>query len=276
MVLIALLVAAVIPAFAQEVGVPISPSRLTKPQPIAKPEPVRRVAAAPLRICQLLLSTSPAERLRGYGLLGVQLDHDMGAPDVSYRSVNLDADPDPESILVVSDGRTSSAYIFDAQSGGGWSIVGEFDYSWHWIASQAERFLTLQPLVSDGMDILIRIEEGGTNVRHTDLSIYHLLNGRLYRTFQMEEANAYDTFDTNVFVDERAEIEVDDEQRPLVLIVRRRSDTKPKLGPEEITTKRTCAAWRWNPAQFRFVAEPAAAARALCTVPARVPRARLH
>lgn len=126
------------------------------------------------------------------------------------------------------------------------------------------------------MDILIRDETGGTNVQETDLSIYHLLNGRLYRTFQITEANSYDTFDTNVYVDERAEIEVEREQRHTVLIVRRRSETTPKVEPVKITTKHSCAAWRWNPAQFRFVAEPAANSRALCGAPGGMTRARLR
>jgi len=133
------------------------------PKPVVKPEPARCVSADPLRICQLLLSTSTPDRLRGHGLLGKQLDRDMGSPEVLYRSVNLDADDESESILVISDGRTSAAYVFDRQSGAWW-IVGEFGYSWHWHAEQAERFITLKPLVSDGMDILVRVQEGGTNV----------------------------------------------------------------------------------------------------------------
>ncbi len=223
----------------------------------------------------MLLSAFPADRLRGYGLLGIQLDRDIGAPEVSYRSVNLDADPEPESILVTSDGRASNAYVFDRQPGAWW-IVGEFGYSWHWSEEQAERFIALQPLVSDGMDILIRDEAGGTNVRETDLSIYRLLHGRLYRTFQATEAHSHDTFDTNIYVDERAEIEVEHEQGSPVLIVRRRTDTTPKNPPDaKATTKRTCAVWRWNPAQYRFVTDTSASARTLCASQS-LTRSRLH
>lgn len=121
------IVAIVVPAFAQEVAV-LTPSRIVTPKPVVKPEAARRVAADPLRISQLLLSTLPAERLRGFSLLGVKLERDTGAPEVSYRTVNLDADSEPESILVVSDGRVSNAHVFDRQSGAWW-IVGEFGYS---------------------------------------------------------------------------------------------------------------------------------------------------
>jgi len=99
-----------------------------------------------------------------------------------------------------------------------------------------------------------------------DLSIYHLLNGRLYRTFQTAEAHFYDAFDTKVSVDERAEIEFESQSDAgTFLIFRRRTGTRPKEPPDaKATAKRSCAAWRWNPAQFRFVTEPTANARTLC------------
>src|SRR5207244_1152175 len=88
--------------------------------------------------------------------------------------------------------RLTTALVFD-KSKDGWWQVGAFDYSWHWNSHTAERLIGLREFVSSRRkDLVVRQESGGTGVVRTDLAVYRMHNGALYRVFNINESWEYD------------------------------------------------------------------------------------
>lgn len=238
--------------------------------PAAKPEPTKRIADDPRRIFQRITGEAVAERRLAARQLAWDADEIPQPVDARLILTNLDLDEEQEVILVLPGGPWATiAFVFDHQKAG-WTQVGSFDYWWHWDANRAERLIELREIVSNGRkDILVRTQAGGTGMAETDLAIYRMLDGKLYRVFNTIEATYHTvccgTLDTGSVIEDEREISFPDESESGRYIVVRHSSRKypPDEGSSKPTTVRTrlvsCTAYRWTPEKFTFVPDKSAA-----------------
>jgi len=252
---------------AQHVGVRVPDPDERVGTPLAKPEPRRPVGEAPQRIFQKLTSKSEDERRTAAQQLGWGTENLPPASDARLLLVHLDADDEQEAILVISNPLGTVAFVFDRQKEAWWRI-GKFSYWWHWDANQAERIIELREIVRSGSkDIIVRERAGGTGIATTDLSIYRLHNGRLYRVFQIAEDEYYNRYGAAATVTETRRIEYPnaDSTGRVFLVVHHRATTEPDLPTRRnpITEKSDCSAYRWDSNRFTFVVD-GQAARQLC------------
>lgn len=264
----ALLAAMVASAVAQHVGLRVDEADERVGTPLSKPEGRSRIGDDPRRIFQKLTSKSGAERRTAAQQLSWPTSEFPEPFDARLLLVNLDTDDEQEVIFIVSGSpATTVALVFDRQREGWWQ-VGHFSYWWHWDANQAERFIELREIVKyRRKDIIVRERNGGTGVATTQLSIYRLHNGRLYRVFDTAEDEYHYIYGGGAPVTETRRIEFPEAdssgQRFLVVHHRatREPDTPTKSNP--ITHKSDCSAYRWDSSRFTFVLDDPAAGR-LC------------
>jgi hypothetical protein len=240
--------------------------------PVSKPEPRRRLQSDPVTIFQNVLSSSKTDRGRAYQDLGLGKDGPDEAPqprDARLYAVNLDAGSDLEYVFAMSSWPVGSvAYVF-AKDAEAWWEVGKFGYRWHWNSDQAERFIELREIVSYGRkDIIVREQNGGTGFAVTDLSIYRMHEGRLYRIFHTTEDAFHYVYGGGETVFEERKIEYP-EPGPVggkFLVVRYRGRTEPDKPDGKSRTRHTqsCSAYWWDAAHFVFVEQKSAAGK-LCT-----------
>jgi hypothetical protein len=231
----------------QHLGIVETPEPAAKPS--TKPEPRKRVSYDPRRIFQRIVDGSEPGFTKPF--------------DARLLLVNLDSDEDQEVIFVLTGSPASTiALIFDKQKEGWWQI-GHFTYSWHWDANQAEKLIELREIVGYGRkDIIVRERAGGTGVATTELSIYRLLDGRLYRVFNTEEDNLYAVYGTDVVVRETRRVEFPESRLIVVhLSTTTTPDNPTKANP--VRTETACAAYRWHQGRFTFIRD-AAAAKQFC------------
>jgi hypothetical protein len=241
----------------------IQPRQEPRPNPTSKPLPRRFVGVHPITILSGLLSSSPEQRKQALQQLGDLYTDATERIDASLRAVNLDADPELEYVLIAKGFPTgSTAYVFDRDEEGWW-VTGEFSYWWHWDANEAERFLELREIVRYGRkDIIVRDTEGGTGLKVTELSIYRLNNGLLYRVFQTTEDREDWVVGTNRtdYVHRVIEFPDPDKDGNVFLVSRyqKRSEFSPRTRPDRKIG--SCSAFRWDANAFVFVEDKTAAA----------------
>jgi hypothetical protein len=261
----ALLLAVIVPsAAAQYVGLPSVDVDERAGTPASKPEARNRVGDDPRRIFQKLTSTLEAERRTAAQQLSWPTSEVPEPFDARLLLVNLDADDEKEVIFVLSGSPLATvALVFDRQKEGWWR-VGEFSYWWHWDANQAERFIELREIVKYGRkDIIVREQYGGTGVATTQLSIYRLHSGRLYRVFVAAEDEYHYIYGSGATVTDtrRVEFPEADSSGQRFLVVYHRSTTEPDIPTKRnpITSKSQCSAYRWDANRFTFVLDGPAA-----------------
>jgi hypothetical protein len=210
------------------------------------------------------LSSSPEQRKQALQQLGIE-GADVSEPiQASVRAVNLDSDPELEYVLILvpTSPPASVAYVFDKDERGWW-IVGQFSYGWHWDANTAERFLELREVVWPGQkDIVFRDVAGGTGVEETDLSIYRMANGALYRVFGTIEERMAGTVTTEY---EHRTIDFPEPgyQGNVFLVSHYEKTTSSANRQRPDHTSSSCAVYRWDAKIFEFV-EDSTAAKTKC------------
>jgi hypothetical protein len=185
------------------------------------------------------------------------------APNSRLARINLDEDQHLEAVLTYTSGRkVTTAVVFDLRSGRWWQ-VGEFEYSWHWDINQAERLMEFGEIVWSGTkELIVRDTSGGTGVASTDLSIYRMHRGLLYKIFAITEA-IEDLTGT-----ERCKLTYDDPQsgHPTIIVNCTRTLFKTENGPDKQKESKItrCNAYAWDPRKLIFQMSTVATAR-LCT-----------
>jgi hypothetical protein len=239
--------------------------------PSQEPEPSRRINGDPRDIFDKLTSTSELDRQVAARQLGWATSTSIMPSDARLFLVNLDSDEEAEVIIMVSGTPASTAaVVFDHQKGG-WIQVGEFHYWWHWNANQAEKFIELREIVLSGTkDVLVRTQNGGTGVSETELAIYRMRNGRLYRVFRIVEEGYHTvccgTPDTGAAIEETREVSFRENQElgSYILVRHRRMkqppDSNSKLAKSQSRAV-SCTAFKWVPGKFMFEADKAATSR---------------
>lgn len=239
------------------------PQREPVASPASKPQPRRFVGEHPITILSGLLSSSPERRKQALQQLGVASADATESIQASIRAVNLDSDPELEYVLILvpTFPPASTAYVFDKDERGWW-IVGEFSYGWHWDANEAERFLELREIVRRGRkDILVRDMEGGTGLQETDLSIYRIANGALYRIFETVEEREGWVVGTSATEYEHRMIDFPDpdEDGKVFLVSHYEKNTVFSNHERPDRRSTSCAAYRWDAESFVFVVDSTAA-----------------
>ncbi|MGH9647189.1 MAG: hypothetical protein ACRD4E_10265 [Bryobacteraceae bacterium] len=236
-----------------------------------------KVADDPFVIFQNLIGSSVANRRRAIVELGWKdevrfADDPTFIGDARFSRVNLDDDPEMESILTLTlgIGRETSALIFK-NSEGQWWRVGVFSISVEWSTDDAEHIFELRNIVDfDHKDIIIRSKGAGTGIqRAIDLSIYRLYQGRLYRTFGISEEFAFDKYSPSgdeMIEDERHEVFYPEIEsgKDGYLVVRRSKQMVPVSEWELLprAPKATsCLPYRWDPIKYQFVADRSVAVK---------------
>jgi hypothetical protein len=255
------------PAVAQYIRVEESDEHEKVGTPASKPEPRKRIADDPRRIFQRLISKTAADRQSAAKQLGWDSAEFSQPDDARLFLTNLDSDEEQEVIIVYSFSGSppgTVALVFDRQKDG-WMQVGSFGYWWHWDSNQAEKLIELREIVSyRRKDILVRTRNGGTGVAETELAIFRMHDGKLYRVFRAVE-DSYNTFSGSIVEDERA-ITYPGEYSSDSYIVVRHTRTKRPLEEDSKRSVRprprvSCTAFRWTPQRFTFLADKDASAR---------------
>ncbi|MEP7363781.1 MAG: hypothetical protein ABI972_11035 [Acidobacteriota bacterium] len=219
--------------------------------PAVRPEPRKRIAADPERILQTFLKNSDEVRL---------------------IAANLDDDPELERVIVQKDHSGERAMVFDFD-GKSWWQVGEFSNL------DGNDPIELKGATSSSPnDLFVRVYGHGSGFYSTELSIYKMLAGRLYRVFRTMEANNFDTAGPGTkgewHVERRNVIApVKDETRGSVLIVHRTDAIDPDNDAPCRPRSVACSVYRWDREEFRFLRDLEADA-AHCDVKTRQPLAR--
>lgn len=233
--------------------------------PTSWPEPRFQIAEDPLIIFQNLISSSSANRRDAIVQLGWKDEAKFAEDpafigDARFYRVNLDDDPDFESILMltIGRGRETRALVFK-RSDGKWWRIGSFSLWYMWRQDDAERMLELRNIVDgDHKDIVVRLTAGGSDIqREIELSIYRLYQGRLYRTFEMTEEFASRSPSSAGM--QRKQIlypERDRAQGPYIVVHSSRV-------PETVD----CVPYRWDPVKYLFTPDRPASRRLCEAVP---------
>ena len=214
-----------------------------------------------------LLSSLPKERTQVFQQLGHEVT-DASLPDgARLYALNLDSDDDLEYVLIVTVSPAATiAFVFD-KSAQDWWLVGEFSYGWHWDANEAERLIEFREIVWPGRkEIIVRERQGGTGVAETELSIYRMHNGFLYRVFHTTEDAYHYIFGAGRTEDEHRTIEYRQANADghAFLVVHYEKRIEPDQHSRPIREIRSCSAFRWNAVSFVFVEDKTAATK-LCS-----------
>jgi hypothetical protein len=234
--------------------------------PSSKPLPRRLVGVGPLTLYRDLMSSSKDERTRALRRLGDNFSETDRPEDTRLYALNLDSDPDLEYVLEAKVAFAATiAWVFK-KGPEGWWMVGEFLYSWHWDANQAERFIEFREIVTYGRkEIIVRDTGGGTGFAETRLAIYRMNNGFLYRVFETTEDGFSNVVGTGTAEYEHRDIEYPDPDGAdghtfLIVRLRKHLEDGPDHKKPEI---RACSPFSWDAVFFRF-AEDKAAATTVC------------
>lgn len=259
----------VIPARAQHAGVKFAELREELAPPVSKPEPQKRIADDPRRIFQRIISRSAADRQAAAKQLAWDSAEFVELDDARLLLTNLDSDEDQEIIFILSGSPVGTVALVLDQQKDGWKQVGKFDYSWHWDSNQAEKLIELREIVRSGQkDIIVRTRSGGTGVDETELTIFRMHEGKLYRIFRTLENAEYTICcgipDSGSFVEEARAITFPRESVNEPYIVVRHTRTK---HPPENTSKQpvrprsrvSCTVFKWTPQPFVFLEDKTAA-----------------
>jgi hypothetical protein len=228
--------------------------------PVSKPEPRHRISASPLAIFTNLSSEGAEARCLAYRQLGIDSSLDsLHVDDLRLEMVNLDADDEDEAILVYTIGRRlTTAAVFDKAKDGWWQ-VGAFDYSWHWKSDTAERLIGLKEIVRrQRKDLVVRQESGGTGVVKTDLAVYRMYNGALYRVFNINEFWYYDAIgqqDISAYL-ERHDVTFYDEDaagRPSIVVRHTKTASLSVTSTKPKTEALSCVGYAWDAPKFAFL-----------------------
>jgi hypothetical protein len=238
--------------------------------PVSVPEPRHRIATSPLAIFTNLSSEKAEARRIAYSELGI--DSSLESLDIDalrLEFVNLDSDGDAEAILIYTIGRRlTTAVVFDKAKDGWWQ-VGAFDYSWHWKSETAERLLGLKEIVSlSQKDLVVRQESGGTGVVRTDLAIYRMYKGALYRVFKINEFWYYDAIGQREFSAylEKHDVkfyDADAAGRPSIVVRHTKTEYPSDLSATPKTKTLGCIGYAWDAPRFVFQSDDAITAK-LC------------
>ncbi len=241
--------------------------------PVSRPEPRHRVTSSPLKIFTDLSSALPEARRSACRQLGLgDSPESPEVDDVRLRMLNLDADDDLEAILVVTVGkRLTRAVVFDKAKDGWWQ-VGAFDYSWIWTSDTAEHLIEVKEIVWPGRkELIVRQESGGTGVVRTDLAIYRMYSGELYRVFDVNESWQYAAMgqpNVTAYL-EQHEISFHDQYaayhqgRPSILVRHTKTAYPTDSSAQPSVQNLGCVAYAWDARRFEFLSDSAATAR-LC------------
>lgn len=226
--------------------------------PTVAPEPHHRVSGEPDVILQKLLGPTALEWREALEELGVDVkDPKLHIPETSdarLLRVNLDTDKELEAILIYTDNRPATHALILKKEKDGWWQVGDFHYWWHWNSEQAEHLIELREIVWPGRkDVIVRRVNGGSGATATDLSIYRMYGGRLYRVFETNENNE------NMATAEHSDLsyyDADSAEQPSIVVHR----IKPRLSAETATRPKQsgCTGYAWNASKFAFVEDKAA------------------
>lgn len=204
--------------------------------PAAKPEARARISGDPERIYQAALK---------------------GAEEVRLLAVNLDADEALERVLVRKRDPDEHAAVYDFD-GKTWWRVGEFS------SRDGTDLVELKgSTLSSRNDLVVRVYGHGSGFYSTEISIYKMLGGRLYRVFRTIEENNYDTSGPGTkgewHVERRNLIfPVRNEARGSMLIVHRTEAVDPDLDAPCRPRSVACSVYRWDYQEFRFLRDPEA------------------
>lgn len=255
------------PGIPQSVGIRVPDREKKVGTPVAKPESRRKIFAEPTAILQKILSTSEERRRLGFRQLGIDPEklrsRTAEVDDARLLAVNLDSDQDLEAILIYTIEPDTTGAVLDKASDGWWE-VGRFSNWWHGSSLWADRLIELREIVSyGGRDIVVRTRNGGTGGAETDLAIYRLRAGRLYRTFHTTEQSEYDTSGPGVSGDwyvERHELlypEPDSAGNRFLVVFHTRatlapgppSESRAPCAPKALA----CTVYRWHAEKFTFL-----------------------
>jgi hypothetical protein len=244
------------------------PLALAQPAVVpAKPEPRMRIFAEPATIVQKLLSASEETRRIGFRQLGVRFESfSSRTPEVGevrLFATNLDSDEHLERVLVYRIDPETIAMVFDWYDNAWWQ-VGTFSSR-----NSVKPLIELKPAVrSADNDVIVRVRGTGTGFTQTDLAIYRLAAGRLYRVFATVEEADYDTSGPSkagawYFERRKLTFPVSNDTGQHFLIVHHTKasdeipnppDGAPPCRPKSIS----CSVYRWNSNTFSFVRDQAA------------------
>lgn len=217
-----------------------------------------KIFVDPATIVPKVLSKNEETRRVGFRQLGIRFDLPSGGTpevdDVRLFAANLDSDDELERVLVYRIGLDRVALIFD-HDGNTWWRVGEFS-DWK---LEDHRLVEVRPAVGMHDDVIVRQRSTGSGFSQIDLTIYRLLQGRLYAVFRTTEEEDYDTSGPgkagNWYLERRnLEFPVEDDDRQRFLIVHH---TKAKDGGTARSLR--CSVFRWDVSAYSFVLDPAAA-----------------
>lgn len=244
--------------------------------PRSEPERRHRVPESPMTIFTNLSSKATERRRLAYRQLGIDSSlESLDVDDVRLEMVNLDADDDAEAILIYTIGRRlTSAVVFD-RSKDGWWQVGAFDYSWAWNSDSAERLIGLKEIVwPRRKDLVVQQQSGGTGVMRTDVAVYRMYNGALYRVFNTTESWEYDAVGQpriSAYLEKRDVTFYDEDTagRPSIRVQYTKTAYPAEASAKPKTEALSCAGYAWDAVRFEFLPEPAIT-RKLCGADAKV------
>jgi hypothetical protein len=241
--------------------------------PARRPEPRVRVMEDPMVLFQNLIGSSSANRRRALLDLGWKEEAKFAEDpnvigDARFYRVHLDDDPEMEAVLKLQVGRDGTRLLIFKRSEGQWWRIGDFLLWYMWTANDADRMLELRNIVDfDHQDIIIRLTAGGSDIqKETELNMYRLYKGRLYRTFETTEEFALRRFSepgAEMIEDERNDIYYPEPEqgKDAYFVVRRSKQTMPSSEwgilerPRKIVD---CVPYRWDPIKYLFVADRSA------------------
>jgi hypothetical protein len=222
--------------------------------PTVAAEPHNRSIADPNTIFHNLLSPSEHGRQLALQQLSVGATEFEGhAPEVTDARLiwtNLDKNHELEAVVMYTDSRRAThAFVFAKQQNEWWQI-GNFHYRWHWNSESAEHFVEFREIVWPGRkDLIVREASGGTDVVQTELRIYRMYGGLLYRVFTILEEK-----DVNAYLESnRLSYYDSDAAEPPSIVVRHvkiAHHADDAEGPADVAT---CSGYAWDAGKFAFL-----------------------
>ena len=224
--------------------------------PREAPDPTRPLPKHPLELFNEILSDTREVRERSLVALVGDLLHPTDfaeIPDSQIRAVQLDEDPELEFVLIFHQVPWASHVLIADKGPQTWNLVGQFHYYWHWDWRTAEKIAEVHsPFV------LVRDATGGSCMYQNPASLYRLLNGKLYKTIEILEADYHCVVGTPTSVTTNKHIQFRREHfSPWMAIEVRTEQTtsrfdksqwieQPSVGGE------TCEGYEWIPESFTF------------------------
>lgn len=166
-----------------------------------------------------------------------------GAVGVRLERVQLDSDPELEALVRFErDGAGAFAVVLDF-TGGEWREVGRFNTWWNYAKADGEGLVELRETVEAGVqDLVVRTRNGGTEDSRTVLEVWRLRAGKMVVVVTLTEQ----------------ETAMEHPSGEVYSTAARVSFSLGRMAVENVRQpgeKRTRAAFVWNAAQFRFIAE---------------------